>query len=162
MSNNSPSKYTIVGFIGSNLPQQFSQDDWPLHITLLDPFKTIWSQQELAAEVSKVATQIKLFPMTAFKKSFLGPNKEVPVMLIKKDENMLQAHTVLLHLGERGGFVYNTPEFVGDGFVPHITDRDDERAKFDDAYDLTNLSIVETAPNGDIGQRLIIKRLELT
>lgn len=142
-------------------PTQFSEDNWPLHVTLLDPFKTIWSPEELIRKVGELASKTKSFEMHLSQRSFLGPNKDVPVMLVKIDKRMRQHHNDLLNLGVRGSFVYNTPEFVGDGFVPHITDAHDERAELDKFYAVKTVSIVDTIPDGDLSRRRIIKTFNL-
>lgn len=82
-------------------------------------------------------------------------------MLLEIDESMSLLHKELLELGKRGSFLYNTPEFVGNGFIPHITDAIEERAELDGHYDLATISIVDTIPGGDSSQRRIVKTFEL-
>ncbi len=162
MNREKTSKYTIVGFLGDNEPPQyFSENDWPLHVTLLDPFKTEWSEEELIFQTEKLTFMMHSFPLKLSSRSFLGPNKDVPVMLLEIDESISLSHSKLLELGKRGSFVYNTPEFVGDGFAPHITDTADERAELGRSYDLTTISIVNTIPDGDPLRRSIIKTFDI-
>jgi 2'-5' RNA ligase len=162
MSNTHASKYTIVGFLEhTKTNQSFSENDWPLHVTLLDPFKTTWKLQELCKEIQYLAMATTHFQLKPIKRSFLGPNKDVPVTLLELDENMYRHHADLLALGRRGAFVYNTPEFVGDGFVPHITDTADKQAGLDENYMLETISIVNTIPNGDLSRREIMATFDL-
>lgn len=162
MNDKHTSSYTIVGFLSNNaLPRSFSESNWPLHVTLLDPFKTEWSQKELSAQMQEFALKTHPFLLKLSKRSFLGPNKDVPVTLLEVDENMSRLHNELLELGKHGSFVYNTPGFVGEGFVPHITDAADERAEFNKYYDVLSISIVDTIPDGDPSRRSIVATFDL-
>lgn len=155
-------KYTIVGFVGSATPaQHFNEHNWPLHVTLLDTFKSDWTQDELINQVEQFAQGSASFNLFTAKEGLLGPDKNVPVKLLTIDENLRELHDRLVQLGKVGGFVYNTPEFVASGFVPHITDERSEQASLNKNYLLTNISLVDMIPAGVKTQRSIVVTFEL-
>lgn len=155
-------KYTIVGFAGTaNPPQIFNEHDWPLHVTLLDTFKSHWTQDELIGQVEQFAQGSKPFDLFAEKKGLLGPDKDVSVKLLKLDKNLREFHDGLVRLGKVGGFVYNTPDFVASGFVPHITDEKSEQASLNMSYPLTNITLIDMIPGGDKTKRSIVATFKL-
>ena len=156
-------KYTIVGFVGSRPPApNFSEHDWPLHVTLLDTFASTWNQEELIDQIRWFAFNSAQFNLLPEKKGLLGPNKDVPVKLLKIDQNLRRLHDRLFLLGKAGNFVYNTPEFVSSGFVPHITDEKTEQASLERKYLLKSVSLVDMMPDSDMTSRSIVGTFELS
>lgn len=155
-------KYTIVCFFyPQDLPASFSALDWPLHVTMLDTFKTDWSVEELGDAMQRVAAAIPAFTALPVEQAMLGPNKDVPVKLLQQDEPMLAFHRALLALQQDGNFVFNTPEFVGDGFLPHATDQKDGQLAIGTPYPVTTVSLVDMFPNGDHMQRAVVSTIPL-
>jgi hypothetical protein len=155
-------KYTIVCFLEpENAPANFSAVDWPLHVTMLDTFKTSWAVEELSRAIRETVSNIASFNIKPVKQAMLGPNKDVPVKLLKQDESILNLHSRLLALSEEGSFVFNTPDFVGDGFLPHVTDQRDGQVEVGEIYPVTTVSLVDMFPNGDGHQRRLIKTIKI-
>lgn len=59
---------------------------------------------------------------------------------------MADLHTRFMRLGNGGTFVFNTPEFVGKGFLPHATDQENNRVVIGEAYSLVSISLVDMFP----------------
>lgn len=151
-------KYTIVCFFyPQSVPATFSALDWPLHVTILDTFKTDWPADILCNRMRQVASDTTAFEVLPMEQAMLGPDKNVPVRLLQKDAAMLSLHAAFLSLSDEGAFVFNTPEFVGKGFLPHATDQQDSRLELGKRYELTTLSLVDMFPHGDHMQRTIIE-----
>lgn len=155
-------KYTIVCFFYPlDAPATFSALDWPLHVTMLDTFKTNWSVVDLLSEVRQVAATTAPFSALPVEQHMLGPNKDVPVKLLQKDAAMLGLHDALLALADKGSLVFNSPEFVGQGFLPHATDQKNGQLELSRTYAITTMSLVDMFPSGDCMQRDIIKTFAL-
>jgi hypothetical protein len=153
-------KYTVVCFFGANPRTHFSALDWPLHVTILDTFKTDWPLSALTQALEKTAQDTKSIDVTPTKQALLGPDKDVPVKLLRLDD-LLALHSKLLEVSRAGSFVYNSPEFVGPGFLPHATDQKDSQVYISKTYHLANISLVDMFPNNDHMQRAIIATFNL-
>ena len=155
-------KYTIVCFFSAqDAAPNFPSSDWPLHVTVLGTFKTDWPIDKLARELEKLASTVAAFDVTPTEQAMLGPDKDVPVKLLRLDGGILALHNKLLELSDDGSFVYNTPEFVGQGFLPHATDQKDDSVKIGQKYRLSSISLVDMFPSGDHMRRVIIDTFAL-
>lgn len=157
MTHKYTQKYTVVCFF---TPQKrsidFAASDWPLHVTVLDTFKTSWRLDELCAALAKVASSTTSFNTVPTKKTTLGENKDIPVKLLRLDAGMSALHTALLDLVEKGAFVFNTPEFVGAGFLPHVTNQGASQVAVGKAYRLSGIALVDMFPRDDPMRRVVI------
>lgn len=150
-------KYTVVCFFAAqNAANNFSASDWPLHVTILDTFKTDWPLNKLTGELEELASTIAAFDVTPTESAMLGPEKNVPVKLLLLNKDLLTLHNKLLELSDKGSFVYNTPEFVGPGFLPHATDQKNGSVKIGQKYHLDSISLVDMFPGGDHTLRAIV------
>lgn len=150
-------KYTVVCFfnvqpVGLNFPAS----DWPLHVTILDTFKTEWHLDTLTSELAKSASGIAPIDVTPTEQTMLGPDRDVPVKLLRLDQSILSLHNKLLELSNKGEFIYNTPEFVGTGFLPHVTDPKASNVQIGQGYHLDSISLVDMFPGGDHMRREVI------
>lgn len=155
-------KYTIVCFLSpEDIPIEFSASDWPLHATILDTFKTDWSVEDLLRAIKQAVANTTPFNITLIEGAMLGPDKDVPVKLLEQDAHILDLHSTLLELTKPGSFVFNTPEFVGEGFLPHVTDRLDSQVDVGKTYTFASVSLVDMFPNEDPYRRSIIGTVQL-
>jgi hypothetical protein len=149
-------KYTIVCFFSNDPKVDFPASDWPLHATMLDTFKTPWSLAILSQALADLAASTEPFESIAIQSALLGEARDVPVKLLKLRGGLITLHQELLKLAEAGSFIFNTPEFVGDGFLPHATDQADGEVQIGHKYLLEDISLVDMIPDGDHTQRRII------
>lgn len=71
-------KYTVVCFFAAQDPtNSFHASDWPLHVTILDTFKTDWPVARLTNELEKLASATAAFDVLPTKQAMLGPDKDV-------------------------------------------------------------------------------------
>lgn len=150
-------KYTVVCFFK---PQEtfsnFSALAWPMHVTILDTFKTDWQPDMLCSRLSSVAKTIAPFDTIPTEKAMLGEDKTIPVRLLQREGAMLALHNRLMSLVDEGLFIFNTPQFVGEGFLPHATDQEDYQVKIGTSYRLDNISLVDMFPDNDYTRRRVI------
>lgn len=155
-------KYTIVCFLDlKTAPITFSALDWPPHVTMLDTFKTEWPVKNLSRAIEQVAQCNTAFNIRATEQAMLGPDKDVPVKLLLPDAAIIGLHRKLLALSDEGSFIFNTPEFVGKGFLPHVTDQKASRMLIGKSYSITSVTLVDMFPDDDYMKRAIIKTFAL-
>lgn len=150
-------KYTVVCFFE---PQEKSSDfpasDWPLHVTILDTFKTAWQLVTLSKALGEIATTVSPFDTIATQEAMLGEGKDVPVKLLQLEGGMSALHSRLMSLVDEGSFVFNTPEFVGTGFLPHTSDQENNQIEVGKTYRLGSISLIDMFPNNDHLQREVV------
>ena len=134
----------------------FSGLDWPLHVTILDTFKTKWQLDRLCRQLGEVAANMTPFNAVPTQKAMLGEKKDVAVKLLQLEGGMSTLHAKLMEVVEEGSFVFNTPDFVGDGFLPHATDQDDGQVEVGQSYQLDNFSLVDMLPDNNHVRREIV------
>jgi hypothetical protein len=154
-------KYTVVCFFE---PQEASYNyaaaDWPLHVTMLDTFKTDWELTTLCKALGDVAVETAPFSAIPTEKALLGEDKDVPVKLLQIEGPMSALHNKLMGLADKGSFVFNTPEFVGSGFLPHATNQDDGQVEIGQEYQLKSLSLIDMFPDEDHTRREVVESFD--
>jgi hypothetical protein len=59
------------------------------------------------------------------------------------------------------GALFNEPEYLGDGFKPHVTFQRNAKLEVGNNKQITSVSLVDMFPNGNFEQRRIIATLRL-
>lgn len=142
-------KYTLIYFLELNPGLNFLATEWPLHVTMLDTFKTDWLADKLASALKHLAQATKPFTTLVTKSDMFGENKDEPVKLLASSGDNLRLHHDLLELSDKVSFVFNTLEFVGDRFSPHITNQRSSNVEIGKSYQLSTVSLVDMFPNND-------------
>jgi len=103
----------------------FESKHTPQHITLLPPFPTEPRQTGSVMQVaSRVANMFTPFDITLAGNDNFGPNKNIPVILVKTNVLLHKVHNLLIKELKSVGlniYDYYSNEFLGYGFTPHVT-----------------------------------------
>ena len=92
----------------------------PQHITLFPPF--IADNKENVLEIAAdTASEFSPFVVEADGHSMFGPEKDIPVILIKPDDILRSVHLALLNKIEQKNIPIQPNQFIGEGYVPHIS-----------------------------------------
>lgn len=98
----------------------------PLHCTLMPWFipHPDLSLSDLKAEIGKIAAQPQFsgVELISEKPELFGPNKDIPVHVLKKKLPLHALHEALLALLEEMNSLPNDHKWVGPGYRPHVTD----------------------------------------
>lgn len=152
-------KYCLVSFI---LPidtgTEFTMADWPLHITLADVFAIDLVGTDIEIKLAELLSNQLAFKTVANKEVILGTTK---VVLLDSSKELTTLHARLVDLLEKHGAVFNTPEFIKEGFVPHCTIQKTRRLYDGDEVTINTIALVDMFPNEDWRQRKIINTFGL-
>lgn len=155
-------KYVVVHFlkpqkVGFNFPSSA----WPPHVTLLPLFTLTRPIEEFIVALKKAAQTMTPFNATAEAEAQFGPRHNVHVMILKRDAAMVNLHSKLLEATD-GMLVFDTPEYTGNGFKPHITiQKDNEVPRPLQSYYIADLTIVDMFPGQDITRRAVVETYPL-
>lgn len=90
----------------------------PQHITLIPPF--IADKKDVIEVAAQTALEYDPFNIEAGERAMFGPEKDIPVIIIKPNELLHAIHMALLKKLEDRNIAIQPNRFIGDGFIPHI------------------------------------------
>ena len=100
-------------------------DELPLHCTFMFRFWSALQADGLAAAAAPIFEAASVITLTPYEHTHLGPNQVGAHVVEKTPELMglhMQLHDLLIALDAE----FTKPQWVGEGYKPHITDRADE------------------------------------
>lgn len=136
---------------------EFYYTDFPLHVTLAGVFAVHKTGQELVDELRNVLADKHCVKVAAAHKAMFGPNKDVTVMTIKKSAGLINLYSAVYEWLKSAGAVYNSPEYQGEGYLPHSTLQKTGSLKPGEKRILRSVSLIDLFPNHDGYQRKIFK-----
>jgi hypothetical protein len=146
-------KYCLVSFSHPvEVGAEFKMTDWPLHITLADIFAVNLNSELVKSLEGLLITQPPV-AVVAGKEATLG---EAKVVLLNKNESLINLHIKLIDLLTSHGAVFNSPGYTKDGFLPHCTIQKDQRLHDEDKLTIDTVSLVDMFPDGNWQQRKVV------
>lgn len=139
----------------------FAVADWPLHITVLPPFETAFSADEVAAAIAEVASTHPALTAWAGADALFGRKHNIPVTLICEHPGLTQLHRRLVDALRPFAARPEEPAFTGPGFRAHITVKGASRVGEGDEIRLTQLALVDMAPRADAAGRAVLATVAL-
>lgn len=147
-------KYCLVNFLGDyDIGYEFDMKNWPLHVTLAGVFAINRLDSEIDRKLGYLASSINSFDIVADKESVLGIT---PVVLFQEILEITDLHFKLVELLETNGAIFNTPEFLKDGFIPHSTIQASSRIELEKTYSVSSISLVDMYPASNWQKRKVI------
>jgi hypothetical protein len=155
-------KYTIICLLEDiEEGASFASSDWPLHTTLVDTFVIDWSLDTLQNKIIEVAQEQDSTSTKGVGDEYFGPDKEVHVILLEKNEDLKTIHYALLQKLKGGNLRLNDPQYSEDGYLPHSTVQKHRQVKVGDEVSINNLALIDMFPNEDPYQRKVLKIIKL-
>lgn len=136
-----------VAMVESNLPEEFLQAKWPLHLTLIAKFAL---DINLATEiVDTVASKTPPISLVLGERAMFGANHSIAVRLVESNPELSKLHNDLLNGILSAGADIKKPKFNGEYFAPHITERQGIRHELPDSLVIDSVSMVHRLPEGN-------------
>lgn len=155
-------KWAIVSLFDSvDEGTVFHYTDFPLHLTLAGVFAINKTGQELVQELTQLLHQQGSFPIKATRNDLFGPDKNIAVTRIEENPNIIALHRLIHSWLTDSGAAYNSPQYQGEGFLPHSTFQKSGRLAKDQEKLITSVSLIDLYPNKDGYQRKIAKTIPL-
>lgn len=139
----------------------FAVQDWPLHITVLPPFRTDAAPSEIGAAIASAASAQTAVTAIAGRDERFGRGKSVPVTVVVENEALALLHQTLVDAVRPFAASPDEPAFTSPGFRPHITIKHNGRVHEGDEFSLAQLALVDMAPKSAPGGRAVLATIPL-
>lgn len=140
---------------------EFHYTDTPLHVTLAGVFKIDKNGNELSVELAKLLADQQPVEVEASQKDMFGPDKDIAVMKINKSPDLMALYQQIYEWLQKSGAVYNSPEYQGQGYLPHSTLQKSASLSEGEKRVLSSISLVDLYPDSDGYKRKISKTIDL-
>jgi len=134
--------YVIVSVLNNTSSETFPRSNWPLHLTLLGNFYTDASESELQSILENSVEKTHPFSVVGDRKEMFGKNADVSVTVLKKTTELESLHNQLRHSFGPSVLHFETLDYIGEGYLPHITDTAEVGLGVDEGVKLTTISLV--------------------
>lgn len=147
-------KWCIAAFFKElTVGYEFDQSSTPLHATLAGIFAYPAKGEAIAKVLQQSTAQTSRFSVVGLKAVQWGEALTVTLLQQSADFNALY-RTMQDDLSANGAD-FNEPEYLGDGFTPHVTVQKSEKLEPDESRLIQNVSLVDMFPGGDGYRRRI-------
>ena len=121
----------------------FATSRFPLHVTLVPPFRVDCELPTLIAAVKRISRETECMLAEVIGHEQFGPDADIAVALIRPIESVLNAHSRLTEALRPLGWVAKEPHYNGEGFRPHITGTDDRHIRLHEQLLLNQIAVIE-------------------
>jgi 2'-5' RNA ligase len=137
---------------------EFTVADWPLHVTLVEPFSTERSAADVTDALARVAAGTTVIHAAADGDAMFGRRRDVPVTLVR-DGGELAAlrEQALMALGTIGVDL-GRPRLE---FRPHVTHKRHGRLRLGDRVELERLALIDMRPPEGSHHRRVVANWRL-
>ena len=139
----------------------FAVAGWPLHITVLAPFHTRQTSEQVAAVIAVVAATQPVLTAWPGTEAMFGRGHDIPVTLVCEHPGLTRLHDRLLETLRPLAARPEEPAFTGSKFRAHVTVKGALRARAGAEFILTQIALVDMAPRADAAGRAVLATVPL-
>ena len=121
----------------------FATSRFPLHVTLVPPFRVDCELPTLLTAVKMVSRKTGRMLAEVIGHEQFGANADIHVALIRPTESVLNAHFYLTEALTPLGWAATEPHYNGEGFRPHITGTDERHVRLGEQFPLNQIAVIE-------------------
>jgi len=132
---------------------EFTVADWPLHVTLVEPFQADEAAVDVAVVVARVVSDATPIRAGAGAEAMFGHRRDVPVTLVRDGGQLaaLRART-LDALRDAGVDI----SLTRDDFRPHVTRKRHAHLRMGERVDLDTVALIDMRPPAGAHHRRVI------
>jgi|SRR5690554_165788 len=134
---------------------QFAVHEWPLHVTVLPPFKTDATGTEIAEAIRSIASGLNPLRAVGAGDELFGRRHDIPVTLLVENERLTTLHHAVRAAVRPFAAEPDEPAFTGPGFRPHVTVKSHGRVHEGDRFTLSQIAVVDMAPRASAGRTVL-------
>jgi 2'-5' RNA ligase len=141
---------------------RFAVKEWPLHVTVVPPFNTHASVDDLARAIAETTAGIPPFEVRAGGSAQFGRRHDIPVTLVEEDARLTDLHDRLAAALHPFALPSSERAFVPGPYRPHVTVKGERHAAEGALLVLGQIAIVDMAPRSSPGGRQVLAIVDLT
>jgi hypothetical protein len=136
--------------------------EWPLHITIV-PWFHGYDAKKLDDLLAGLAASFTPFRAKAGPIEKFGPKKDVTVNVIDDSKELKELHQAVFYTLETNDFIIHQKDFVGDGYMAHVTHQTHAFLKEGAQITIKSFSLIEQERLKKTGEivKKIVKEYEL-
>lgn len=155
-------KWAVISLLEDTAEgSEFYYTDFPLHITLAGVFAVEKNSTQLIHELDTLLAGKKRVEIEAEEQAMFGPAQDIAVMKVKKTPNLINLYSTIYGWLENAGAAYNSPEYQGEGYLPHVTAQTTGSLVPGEKRLLKSVSLIDLFPNNDGYRRKIFRTIDL-
>lgn len=133
----------------------------PSHLTLVSRFYLHESPEYISKKVSDLFNRTKSIKLLFNQSATIGPVRTA-VHLIQPGKSLEELHAQLSGLLDEIGANYTQPKYIREGWLPHVSKRDDDNFSPGFTHLARAAYLIEVRRAGDNDLRIIQKRFNLS
>ncbi|MCD2444170.1 2'-5' RNA ligase family protein [Agromyces sp. SYSU K20354] len=138
---------------------EFTVADWPLHVTLVEPFSTEHPTGLVADAVRTATTGAAVVRATAGEEAMFGRHRDVPVTLVRDGGELAALRRRTLDALHRAGIDTGHPRAE---FRPHVTRKRHGRLHTGERVTLGSVALIDMRPPEGSHHRRVIAAMQLS
>ncbi|MEK7628243.1 MAG: hypothetical protein AAB421_02370 [Patescibacteria group bacterium] len=131
----------------------------PLHCTIMHWFLSLKGLNAIVDATKDIITMSRPITLVSKRSVLFGPNSDVPVNILARNEARDLLHLKLFRALNGIGVVYTEPGYVGDGYSAHVTTQKGGAFAPGTSHVAKSVYLVEALPDGVPPTRYIGARL---
>ena len=159
-NNQKPQHCYLFALEISPLDEGAVYETLPMHSTLMHRFWVSETPEDLAQKVKPILKNYQSITFTPGKKMELGPKHTVVYELEGLDE-LKRLHMELYELLKSLATTFTEDEWVGNGYTPHASDREDSPLEQNVPFTVRAVNLIEVKVPGHDHMRFVRKKLIL-
>jgi 2'-5' RNA ligase len=140
---------------------RFAVREWPLHVTVVPPFSTHATIDDLARAIAETTAGVPTFRVSAGPDALFGRRHDVPVTLVEDHPRLTDLHHALQAALHPLAVPSSDRAFLPGPYRPHVTMKGERRASEGDLLTLSQVALVDMAPRSSPGGREVLATVEL-
>lgn len=140
---------------------RFTVREWPLHVTVVPPFNTHATVDDLARAIAATTTDLRRFEVRAGHSAMFGRREDIPVTLVEEDARLTDLHERLSVALHPLAAPSSDRVFQPGPYRPHVTVKGERHAAEGDVLVLSQVAVVDMAPRSSPGGRQVLAIVDL-
>lgn len=150
-------RFVIVSFLDEIQDSTvFRATNWPLHLTLIAPFKAEFDITSLKNMLVPIVKPIEVMHLRATSRAYFGHKHTIPVILLSESDTLLLLYRTLSAVLDSMGTTDTRSNYTHKTFRPHITEKTYKKIKPGDIVIIDSFSIVDMQPENDRNLRKVV------
>ena len=150
----------VLPLVPLNAGDEFTVADWPLHVTLVEPFQAELAASEVAAAIRRVAETAEPVRASAGEPAMFGRRRDVPVTLVRDGGELAGLRTRTLDSLREAGIDMARLRARTD-FRPHVTRKRHAHLSPGDRVVLDTVALIDMRPAEGAHHRSVVASCRL-